>query len=120
MLSNYLLPYILHPTRVTDHSATVIGNIFSNNTVFDSVSGNIMTHVSDHFPQFIILNKINIIYKNCSYAKRDFSKFNEQAFINTFEEQNLNFVHDKNLSLNSKFHKFYQSLSSHVDNHAPR
>ena len=74
MLSNYLLPYILHPTRVTDHSATVIDNILSNNTVFESVSGNIMTHISDHFPQFIILNKININYKNCSYAKRDFSK----------------------------------------------
>ena len=36
-----------------------------------------------------------------------FLKFNEQAFINTFAEQNLNFVHDKNLSLNSKFDKFY-------------
>ena len=24
VISNYLLPYILHPTRVTDHSATVI------------------------------------------------------------------------------------------------
>ena len=78
-----------------------------------------MTHISDHFPQFIILNKININYKNCSYAKHDFSKFNEQAFINTFAEQNLNFVHGKNLSLNFKFDEFYQSLSSHVDNHAP-
>ena len=39
MLSNYLLPYILHPTRVTDHSATVIDNIFSNNTVFESDNG---------------------------------------------------------------------------------
>ena len=77
MLSNHLLPYILHPTRVTDHSATMINNIFSNNTVFESVSGNIMTHISDHFLQFTILNKININYKNCSYAKRDFSKFNE-------------------------------------------
>ena len=44
MLSNYLLSYIFHPTCVTDHSATVIDNIFSNNTVFESVSGNIMTH----------------------------------------------------------------------------
>ena len=30
-LSNCLLPYILHPTCVTDHSATVIDNIFSSN-----------------------------------------------------------------------------------------
>ena len=28
MVSHYLLPHILHPTRVTDHSATVIDNIF--------------------------------------------------------------------------------------------
>ena len=28
MISHYLLPYILHPTRVTIHSATVIDNIF--------------------------------------------------------------------------------------------
>ena len=28
MISYYLLPYILHPTRVTDHSETVIDNIF--------------------------------------------------------------------------------------------
>ena len=34
MISHYLLPHILHPTRVTDHSATVIDNIFSNNMHF--------------------------------------------------------------------------------------
>ena len=28
MISHYLLPYILHPTHITDHSATVIDNIF--------------------------------------------------------------------------------------------
>ena len=28
MISRYLLPYILHPTRVTDHSETVIDNLF--------------------------------------------------------------------------------------------
>ena len=55
MISHYLLPRILHPTRVTDHSATVIDNIFSNNTSHETVSGNIMALISDHFPQFIIL-----------------------------------------------------------------
>ena len=74
MVSHYLLPHILHPTRVTDHSATVIDNIFSNNTSHKTVSGNIITQISDHFPQFIILDKIVIDYKSCSYAKRDFYK----------------------------------------------
>ena len=68
MISHYLLPHILHPTRVTDHSATVIDNIFSNNSSYETVSGNIMTQISDHFPQFLMLNKITIDYKSCSYA----------------------------------------------------
>ena len=32
VISSSLLPYILHPTRVTEHSATIIDNIFSNIT----------------------------------------------------------------------------------------
>ena len=27
MVSQYLLPHILHPTRITDHSSTIIDNI---------------------------------------------------------------------------------------------
>ena len=41
MVSHYLLPHILHYTRVTDHSATIIDNIFSNITDFETKSGNI-------------------------------------------------------------------------------
>ena len=81
MISHYLLSYILHTTRVTDHSETVIDNIFSNNTVYESVSGNIITRISDHFPQFIILNKVNVDYKTCFYTKRDFSKFDEKKLL---------------------------------------
>ena len=32
MISHYLLPHILHPARVTDHSATVIDNIFQQDS----------------------------------------------------------------------------------------
>ena len=79
MISHYLLPHILHPTRVTGHSATVIDNIFSNNTSYETISGNIsISQISDHFPQFIILNHVTINYKNCSYVKRDFSNFNNK------------------------------------------
>ena len=52
MASHYLLPYILHPTRVTYYSPTVIDNIFSNVTDFDTVSCNIINQIADHFAQF--------------------------------------------------------------------
>ena len=38
MISHYLLPHVLQPTGVTDYSATVIGNIFTNATDFETVA----------------------------------------------------------------------------------
>ena len=72
MVSHYLLPYVLHPTRVTGHSSIVIDNIFSNITDFDTKSGNILCDISDHFPQILIVDRICPDYKSCSFAKRDF------------------------------------------------
>ena len=126
MISHYLLPHILHPTRVTDHSATIIDNIFFSIidnilffTVHESVSGNIMSHISDHFPQFIILSKINMDNKSCSYAKRDFSNFDKQKFIDGFEMQDMSFHENNNLSMNSKFDLFNnEKVSACVDFHA--
>ena len=40
MTAHSFLPCILYPIRVTDHSETVIGNIFSNITDSESISGN--------------------------------------------------------------------------------
>ena len=57
MISKSFLPYLLQPTRVTDHSATVIDNIFSNVTDCQTVGGNLTTLISDHFIQFFIMKK---------------------------------------------------------------
>ena len=119
MISHYLLPYILHPTRVTDHSVTVIDNIFSNNTSYETTSGNIITQISDHFPQFLILNKVAMDYKTCSFAKLDFSNFSEQRFVDGFATQNMDFLSNTKVSLNFKFGLFYDTVSSYVDNHVP-
>lgn len=42
MADIFFLPQILQPTRVTDHSATIIDNIFFNSLEHLSVSGNIV------------------------------------------------------------------------------
>ena len=120
MISHDLLPHILHPTpHVTDHSATVIGNIFSNRTSYETASGNIITQISDHFLQFLILNKVAIDYKTCSFAKLDFSNFNEQRFVDSFATENMDFFNNTSIYLNSKFDLFYDTVSSYVDNHVP-
>ena len=51
--SNFLLPHILLPTRISKTS-TLINNIFSNSTSLEEIeSGNVTSTFSDHLPQFI-------------------------------------------------------------------
>ena len=74
MVSHYLLPYILHPTRVTDHSATVIDNIFSNVTDFETVSDNIFNQIADYYSQFLIITKLQVDYKSSTFYQYNYSK----------------------------------------------
>ena len=119
MISHYLLPHILHPTRVTDHSATIIDNIFSNNCEMDTVSGNLLSQISDHFPQFLIINNITVDYRTCSLFQHDYSKFNESSFINDFNELTWNEMDDENIDINHKFNSFYEKVHATVVQHVP-
>ena len=49
LLSYRLSPFILLPTRITDNSATIVVNIFTNNSTNNILSGNVVTDMSDHF-----------------------------------------------------------------------
>ena len=51
-------PTVLLPTRVTSHTCTLIDHIFhlSRNSRMHVTSGNLMTDMSDHFSNFIILH----------------------------------------------------------------
>ena len=58
LASNYFVPYVLHPTRITSHSKTLIDNIFSNFISTEIISGNITATISDHLPQFSFVPNI--------------------------------------------------------------
>ena len=58
LASNSFIPYMLHPTRITSHSKTLIDNIFSNYISHEIVSGNITATISDHLPQFSFVPNI--------------------------------------------------------------
>ena len=49
------LPMITKPTRITAHSATLIDNIFTNNTTVSLKSGLIISDISDHLPIFSVV-----------------------------------------------------------------
>ena len=107
VVSHYLLPRILHPTRVTDHSATIIDNIFSNNVEPDTVGGNILSQIADHFTQFLIIKNIAMDYRKVALFQCDCSKFSEERFLDDFKKLSWEDLYDENLNLNYKFDKFF-------------
>ena len=88
------LPYITKPTRVTQRSATLIDNIFSNDT--DSVeythSGILYTDISDHFPIFYIDYSCSIENVDSVVHRRVYSDENIAAFKTKLSEKNWNDV----------------------------
>ena len=55
MYSKLLLPNISSPIRITSTSATLIDNIFTNDYDDTFTSGNLVTTLSDHLAQILIV-----------------------------------------------------------------
>ena len=81
--SDYFLPHILQPTRVTTNSKTLTDNIFSNMAVSNIISGNLTASISDHLPQFLEAPNIffNVSYPKSNNYERDWSRFDQQNFV---------------------------------------
>ena len=117
--SRHLLPHILRPTRVANHSATIMDNILTNATAYDTISGNILNRLADHFSQFLIRKKISLAHKDATYWKYDYSKFDKDKFISDFSKICWN--EDKNIStdVNKNFSIFHEKVTDCVRSHVP-
>ena len=73
LASNSFILCILHPTRITNHSKTLIDNIFSNFISPDVISGNITATIFYHLPQFSFVPNIlsNYPTQKSNYYERD-------------------------------------------------
>ena len=116
-LSSYgLVPFILLPTRITETSATIVDNIFTNNMTNTIHSGNITTNFSDHFSQFISIKRPKIDYKENQIYRRDYTNFSEQSFRDDVSIQNFN---NELVDVNDQFNDFFFKLEGSVNRHAP-
>ena len=64
--------------QINQKSATLINNIFLNYHEHQRISGNLTTYISDHLPQFIIIeNLLENIERNDDQTEfRDYKNFN--------------------------------------------
>jgi hypothetical protein len=120
--THFFQPHILQPTRITDHSATLIDNIFFNSLDHFAISGNIINDISDHMANFLIINKFSSLPDNVKIYNRDYSKLDESALIQEVQRVDWEdlFSNASNVSNPSTFFDcFYTKISDIVDKHIP-
>ena len=118
LFSYNFLPCISHPTRISENSSTIIDNTFINLINANIISGNILTQISDHLPQFLILKNATIPQHKLTVFKSDYSRYNEGNFISDFNEIEFNYLND-NSDINKNYDQFLKDINLLVEEHVP-
>ena len=118
MYSNFFQPCIVEPTRITSNNRpSVLDNIFINTNDKKVYCGNIIDKISDHLPNFAI---INIFHKkrNQKIMVRDMSHFNEIVYKKDLEKlKRLDIL--KHKTVNEMLNTFHEKLLEIIDKNAP-
>jgi len=121
MFASYLFPYITHPTRFDKKlQSTLIDNIFHNTISENCISGNLISHISDHLPNFLIIqgaNKPQKYVKNI--LKRNFKHFDIHEFRYDLTAMKLENKLKTMVDPNKMYDYFHNGISILLDIHCP-
>ena len=127
VLSFGMLPTITVPTRITDTTATLIDNIFTNYTRNEYISRVIYDDISDHLPILTIINcdvTIHHTDKDTAFATRNFNTVNYSNFIDTIKNTNWNSILEQNLlsqlTSHESYNIFFQKFSAIFNKSFPK
>ena len=85
------------------------------------MSGHITAMVTDHFAQFLFINKCHhISYRLCSYYTFDYTNFAEEKFVYDYSDIDWSSLNDQALSAGDHFNNFHAKTSSCMDSHVPK
>ena len=120
--SNFLLPLIFLPTRISKIS-TLIDNIFSNLTSLQETElSNVTSTFSDYLPQCIFLPDFfsKVPGTKSSIQRRHWKKFESSKFISDFNQINWEqILYKENNDVNLSMNKYLSKIDSLLDAHAP-
>ena len=121
LMSSYsFIPLISRPTRVTNNTATLIDNIFTNDhyNLAHSTQGILVTDISDHYPIFYINESIKETEKEIWINKRKYTNQNKTNFTSDLSSIDwIEICKDKNT--NDSFEIFHKKLCELHDKHFP-
>ena len=78
--SFFLEPHILKPTKINNHSYTLIDNMFFNSIEYQTVRGNLFHDLTDFLPNFLIIKRFALSIHKEKRFRQDYSNYNEEAF----------------------------------------
>ena len=117
MYSNMLFPLITRPTRVTANSATLIDNIFTNNTCGTGslIQGVFVTDITDHYPIFhtdqeLTCEIIDDVIVKIIYNSKNMREFSEtlshtdwsEMYTASGTQEAFDLFHNKLMELHNK------------------
>ena len=114
--SNYCLPLITKPTRVTNSCASLIDNIYSNvpfNTGTCN-SGILEVSISDHYAIFVVDNSTHTKANASNVTKRSFCNKNIENFKTCLTNQSWDFVYESE-DLKAAFNRFQGVIDVHFN-----
>lgn len=118
ILQNSFMPCITIPTRITHHSASLIDHILLKTTkklIHTKVSaGNLITDISDHLPNFLVIDLIIQKYQNRPLI-RLFTKNKIKKYLELVSNEGplITLVNSINLDENNP-HKTYEELDKNL------
>ena len=115
------LPLINRPTRITQYSATLIDNIFTNNLCHDDLcfQGILVSDVSDHFPVFHINYGCAAQVPDECIVSRNFSYQNKIAFHEAVAEIDWGEMYTLT-EAQSAFSMFHSTFTKLFNQHFPK
>ena len=127
MTSNNFIPTITAPTRITDNSVTLIDHIFvklpkskNNNKIS---AGNLLCDISDHLPNFTIINMNIKKTKERPYIrlynKNNICKFESNVESELLETKNIINDNNTNADNNDMYNTFETKLHYLHDTYFP-
>ena len=127
VLQNAFIPCVTLPTRVTDHSVSLIDHILvktPKNLIHNKVSaGNFITDISDHLPNILFIDQVTQKYKDHPltrlFSPNKISKFTE----NVGQEKSLisyeNTINIKDNNLQNTYSEFDTNFHNLLNKYFP-
>ena len=121
LTAKWYTPRILGPTRLTEHQQpSLIDNIFLNFNDMHCNSGNLLDKISDHLPNFIIIEDLNLkMETKQKICKRSFENFDEKSFKNDIDKLNLKKKIESFKDINTKYKSFHENIMPVINKYAP-